>query len=589
MAGAVIEVKYFNTFVLKKTVVNTSETIVWNGSFGIPAAKGGYPVVTGTIDESNWAIEESRIRGGFNNTNVDYGVRAYLVEEEPNSTIRFNSLIYSGIFNSRTGINNTNVFSTADDITKSADPANASIQKLYAEDTNLVIFQELKISRALIDKDAIYAAEGGGAVTASNLVIGVIQPYVGEYGISKDPGSFAVYGYRKYFSDKNNNVILRLSRDGLTEISSYGMTDYFRDELSNIDSSFGAPGKIVGGYDVYNDQYVISTQNFSATHETRGTPYNTVSFDEKVKGWTSFYDYKPSQIFSLRNKFYSTGKANFFGSIKPVWGVEPHDNLYQHYSTDVNRSFFNERNYPSTVTFIFNPNPSTSKNFKTISYEGMNGWQMNTLVSDDTAKDYNIQTGAWAIYNDTTNSARSYVMGEYVIAEASATATAASTNTTIVLSGVTGIIAVGASVTGVGVAANTVVVSFNETTKVLTVNQNLGIAINAILAFYLVVNRANYTAAFGNANPPLDRFHAGFDRKENRYVTNLINNSPVANGEIIFGRQMTGIKGYYVTGVFSTDGDYSTNVSYNNNTATDPGGEKQLFAVGSDYIRNNGY
>ena len=294
MAGAVIEVKYFNTFVLKKTVKNTSETIVWNGSFGIPADQGGYPAMTAstqtTVDESNWILEESRIRGGYNNTNVDYGVRAYLVEEEPNSTIRFNSLIYSGIFNSRTGINNTNVFSTADDITKSADPANASIQKLYAEDTNLVIFQELKVSRALIDKDAIYSAEGGGTVTSSNLVIGVIQPYVGEYGISKDPGSFAVYGYRKYFSDKNNNVILRLSRDGLEEISRYGMTDYFRDELNEIDNSSIIEGKIVGGYDIHNDQYVISTQS------SDGVSYNTVSFDESVKGWTSFYDYKPTNF-----------------------------------------------------------------------------------------------------------------------------------------------------------------------------------------------------------------------------------------------------------------------------------------------------
>ena len=54
----------------------------------------------------------------------------------------------------------------ADDIVKSVDPANGSIQKLYAEDTNLNIFQELKISRALIDKDAIYSAEGGGTVTS---------------------------------------------------------------------------------------------------------------------------------------------------------------------------------------------------------------------------------------------------------------------------------------------------------------------------------------------------------------------------------------------------------------------------------------
>jgi len=522
MAGAVIEVKYFNTFVLKKTVVNIPETIVWNGSFGIPAAQGGYPVVAPatTVDESNWAIEESRIRGGFNNTNVDYGVRAYLVEEEPNSTIRFNSLIYSGIFNSRTGINNTNVFSTADDITKSADPANASIQKLYAEDTNLVIFQELKISRALIDKDAIYAAEGGGTVTASNLVIGVIQPYVGEYGISKDPGSFAVYGYRKYFSDKNNNVILRLSRDGLTEISGYGMVDYFRDELSGIDSSFGIKGKIIGGYDVYNDQYVISTQT------ANGKEYNTVSFDENVKGWTSFYDYMPSQMFSLRNKFYSTGVQNqYVAGATNAWTTQDHDNLYEHYSTNVNRSFFYERNYPSTVTFIFNPNPSTSKSFKTISYEGMNGWQLNALVSDDTAKDYSTQTASWAIYNDRTNSARSYVMGEYVINPANGQA----------------------------------------------------------------VTRLNYNSVFGTTQPGLPRFHAGFDRKENRYVTNLINNSAAAEGEIIFGEEISGIKGYYVTGVFSTDGNYSTNVSYNNDTATDPGGEKQLFAVGSDYIRNNGY
>ena len=322
MAGAVIEVKYFNTFVLKKTVVNNGDTIIWNGSFGIPKDKGGYDVVAiaGLNDDNNWAIEESRIRGGYNNTNVDYGVKAYLVEEDPEATTRFNSLIYSGIFNSRTGINRTNVFSSADDITKSADPANASIQKLYAEDTNLIIFQEYKVSRALIDK----------------------------YGISKNPESFAVYGYNKYFSDRNNNVIMRLSKSGLDEISRFGMIDYFRDELNNIDSSSGGEGKVRGGYDIHSDQYVVSTQN------SDGTNYNTVSWDESVKGWTSFYDYKPNQMFSLRNRFYTIGKQNqYVAGPTNQWTTQDHDNIYQHYSTEVNRSFFYERNYPSTVTFIF--------------------------------------------------------------------------------------------------------------------------------------------------------------------------------------------------------------------------------------------
>ena len=38
-------------------------------------------------------------------------------------------MIYSGIFNSRTGVNNTNQFSVAESITRSLDPAQGSKQK----------------------------------------------------------------------------------------------------------------------------------------------------------------------------------------------------------------------------------------------------------------------------------------------------------------------------------------------------------------------------------------------------------------------------------------------------------------------------
>jgi hypothetical protein len=239
--GAVLEIKYFNSFLLKKIskdVLSGNEEPVYLGSFGIPQAIGGYPATSVALDTSQWAIEEARIRGGFNNTNVDYGVRAYLVEDEPNSSQLFNTLIYSGVYNSRTGINDTNVFSVGEDITRSVDPSRGSIQKLYAEDTNLIIFQEDKVNRALIDKDAIYTAAGtSSAVSQVGLVIGQIVPYAGEYGISKDPQSFAVHGYRKYFTDRNRNAVLRLSRDGITEISEYGMYDYFRDEFNSVNTN----------------------------------------------------------------------------------------------------------------------------------------------------------------------------------------------------------------------------------------------------------------------------------------------------------------------------------------------------------------
>jgi hypothetical protein len=212
-----IEISYFNSFWMKtlnREVSSPAGTVTPVWPYGYPYNRdapagigpiGILPPFPGNASETtdgfniNWFIEESRIRGGYNNTQVDLGVKAYLVEEEPQQQHRFNSLIYSGIYNSRTGINNTNEFSVSKDITKSLDPAYGSIQKLFAEDTNMTVLQESKVSRALIDKDAIYSAEGGGSLTSSSAVIGQITPYLGEYGISRNPESFAYYGFPKVF------------------------------------------------------------------------------------------------------------------------------------------------------------------------------------------------------------------------------------------------------------------------------------------------------------------------------------------------------------------------------------------------------
>jgi hypothetical protein len=306
-------------------------------------------------EESDWFVEEARIRGGYNNTNVDLGVKAYIVEDTINQQHRQNSLIYSGIFNSRTGINNTNQFSVGEDITRSLDPYNGSIQKLYSENTNLTIFQEFKVSRALIDKDAVYSAEGEPMTTSGAQVIGQIQAYAGNYGIATNPESFAVYGYRKYFVDRNQGAVLRLSQDGITEISEYGMSNFFRDNLSVLDDS----NLILGMWDMHNKEYVLSLQN------TNGT-YNTLSFDEDVQGWTSFYDYKPNHGDNLRNDFYTFKEGK----------------IWKHYSTTVTRGNFYNQNNDSTVHLVFNPDVSVIKTFKTINYEGRSGWEVTDFYTE---------------------------------------------------------------------------------------------------------------------------------------------------------------------------------------------------------------
>ncbi len=570
--GAVIEVKYFNSFVLKKTIADNQP--VWNGSLGIPNDLGGYKVVDDVIEPENWAIEEARIRGGYNNTSVDYGAKAYLVEEDESASFRINSLIYSGIFNSRTGINNSNVFSVSEDITKSADPSNGSIQKLYAEDTNLIVFQESKVSRALIDKDAIYSAEGGGAITNSNLVIGTIQPYAGEYGISKNPESFAVYGYQKYFSDKNNNAILRLSSDGITEISGYGMIDFFRDTLISIDNN-NAEGYVIGGYDVHNSQYVVSMQR-NPVLQPDSTNFSTLSFDESVKGWVSFFTYQPDQIFSLRNVFYTAKDGGLF---KHYVSRTPAGN-------NVPRGSFYGVSNQSSISFVINQNPSNSKSFQTINYEGTSGWQIGSFKSDRTGemltpKNWTDQFNA--VTFDETTGIKSYFEGEFVVTDLNVLISLPQLTTTTVqinpsqTNGQILLIPVGGIVTGTGVPTGTTVVSYDSTTNILTVNQAIVVQQYDYLNISLVVDRPNYFTAYGTTSPSLDRYQAGFNLKENKYVANLVNDSISSEREVHFGNQISGIKGFYANVTISTD------------LTTDPGDEKQLFSVGSTYVFNNGY
>ena len=425
--------------------------------------------------DEDWYIEESRIRGGYNNTSTDYGVKAYIVEEQDAQARRGNSLIYSGIFNSRTGINQTNQFSVAEEITRSVDPISGSIQKLFAEDTNLLIFQERKVNNALIDKDAIFTAEGSAITTSGRLVIGQITPIAGNWGISKDPLSFAVYGYQKYFVDRNRNAVLRLAGGQITEISNYGMIDFFRDQLSAVTST----GVILGAYDNYNQNYVLSIQP-NNRYEPDGTAYKTLTFDERSQGWTSFFTYKPDAIFSSQGSFYSAKDES------------DDSRIFKHYTNQTRNSFYGSTS-SSSVQFVFNPSPNNVKTFQTINYEGTNGWEVTAFLSDETG--FDAVNGNWINHVDTI-------------------------------------------VEGPGATQYRKIYSYDE-------------------------------GAYTEDNI---QYRAGFDRKQNKYMAVIPNNTqtPIP-GEVVFGNQTTGIKAYYATVTMKTD------------ATTDPNGLKELFAVSSTF------
>ena len=177
-------------------------------------------------------VESNRISDNFNTPHITPGVKVSTVFEDYKEEYRKYGLIYSGIYNSISNTNRLNQFIQAEKITKDINPIYGSIQKLHTRDTDLITLCEDKVLRILANKDAVYNADGKPQLTANENVLGQAVPFVGEFGISKNPESFASESYRTYFTDKQRGAVMRLSKDGLTPISMHGMKDWFRDNLS---------------------------------------------------------------------------------------------------------------------------------------------------------------------------------------------------------------------------------------------------------------------------------------------------------------------------------------------------------------------
>ena len=201
-------------------------------------------------------VESNRIRDDFNAVTIDKGPKVSTVlAEQYREEKRKSGLIYSGIYNSTSGINRLNQFIMAEKITKDINPTYGSIQKLYSRDTDLVTFCEDRVIRVQANKDALFNADGNTNVVATDRVLGQAMPYSGDFGISENPESFAADQYRIYFTDKSRGSVMRLSMDGITAISDQGMVDYFKDAFRAKDAV------LIGSFDDNKDLYNLTIKS----------------------------------------------------------------------------------------------------------------------------------------------------------------------------------------------------------------------------------------------------------------------------------------------------------------------------------------
>ena len=316
-----------NTYIVNPNVSSNPFALSWYNCFSF-----------------NNGVESNRIRDDFNQVTIDKGAKVSAVlEENYEEERRSSGLIYSGIYNTNSGVNSLNQFIQAEIITKDLNPTHGSIQKLYARGGDLIAFCEDRIIKILANKDALFNADGNPNLVATNRVLGQATPFAGDYGISKNPESFAADNYRAYFTDKQRGAVLRLSMDGLTPISEYGMSDYFKDTLK-------FSNKLIGSFDDRKGEYNLTIPSAETT----------VSFKESINGWPSFKSFVPEQAFSMGNNYYTVKNSTPY---------------MHHVKKDVNRFVVDRNTFygvytPSSIDILLNDSPSAIKSYKTLNYEG---------------------------------------------------------------------------------------------------------------------------------------------------------------------------------------------------------------------------
>lgn len=262
--------------------------------------------------------------------------RPNAVSENFRQVERFAGLIASEQYVEDTNFNGLSSFNLSLIPYKDLDKRDGAIELIDAEDTNIEVYQRNKLSRVLYRKNVLTTATGTQAVSQTSDIWGEQIRSVTEYGLSHAE-SWVSWGNHRYFVDAERGVVIRKAQDGPTEVSSYGMLDYFHDTLFANRNS-----RIRGAYEPKYNNYVLSVGNT-----------DTLIFSERNNGWETRVSYIPDITTNDGNDVYSfkTGQ------------------LYRHNATSTYNDFYGTT-YNTTVDTVINQAAELVKTYSAMKVEG---------------------------------------------------------------------------------------------------------------------------------------------------------------------------------------------------------------------------
>lgn len=301
--------------------------------------------ITLTVDHVISQVMIDRNFSDYFPSAVNSNGRAFIFDENANRVNYPTLYRYSLAYQTDTNINKTNrfYFDNSDTLLRDF----GSIRRMMKWDKELTIFQERKVGRVGVFNKFITDTSGSQQLITSTGIItpNNVQYYAGDYGVGLQGDSVVQSGFVYYFTDPIKGKQLRLSRDGIIDLSELYKTQTWAASniskyLNTYNYTFGGISRITGTFNIRKDntgEYLCVLQ--PGTLGDDSIPAQTIAFDERRNAFTSFYNYAPECIICAENTLYSWVNGKMY-----IHDVTSGNGMNKFYGTY----------YDSTITKVFN-------------------------------------------------------------------------------------------------------------------------------------------------------------------------------------------------------------------------------------------
>ncbi len=327
--------------------------------------------ITFTIDH---VISQKMIDQNFSDyfpSSVNSNGRAFIYD--PNAAKTTFPVMYrwSLAYQADTNINQANRFYPQN--LDNVDRRFGAIQRMATWDRLLTFFQERKCGQTGVYQKFISDSAGSQQLITTTSIIteNNVQYYAGNFGVGNQPDSVVQSGYVYYFADPIKGKLLRLSRDGITDLSELYKTQTWAGEnippyLTSRNYTFGGFSRITGTFNIRKNntgEYLCVLQPWTLGEDSFAG--ETMAFDEGRNAFTSPYDFAPEQIICAENVLYSFKNGK----------------MYIHDDTDNYNTFYGQYFDPE-ITRVYNGNLIEKKSFLSVTEVASSIWDCPEITTN---------------------------------------------------------------------------------------------------------------------------------------------------------------------------------------------------------------